>query len=57
MFLEENYRPVFKSILEPVLDGFLKNVESSLSLAKGNLTIVVEELLDRSISKKTKVKE
>lgn len=47
----ERYGSFFGAVSRPAVNEFLKGIEFKLSQAKGDLTIVFEELLDRFISK------
>ena len=48
---KENYDPLLGAVSQPAVNEFLKGFESNLSRAKGDLSLVLEELFDRIISK------
>jgi len=47
--LKERYGPFLGAVSQPVVNEFLKGLEFNLSRAKGDMTIVFQELLDRVI--------
>ena len=49
--LKDKYGPLLGAVSQPAVNEFLKSFELNFSRAKGNLTIVFEELLDRIIPK------
>ena len=44
---KDKYGPLVGVISEPAINQFLKGFESNLTRAKGDITLVAEELLDR----------
>jgi len=53
---KDKYGPLLGVVSQPAVNEFLKGFESNLSLSKGNLTIVLEELLDRVVPKNLRKK-
>ena len=51
---KDKYGPLFGVISEPAINEFLKGFEANLSRAKGDITLVAEELLDRVIPPRSK---
>lgn len=51
---KDKYGPLVGAISEPAITEILKGFEVNLARAKGDLTIVVEELLDRALPPKSK---
>lgn len=49
--LKDKYGPLLGAVSQPAVNEFLKSFELNFSRAKGDLTIVFEELLDRIIPK------
>lgn len=47
--LKDRYGPLVGAVSEPAITEFLKGFEANLSRAKGDVTLVVEELLDRAL--------
>jgi hypothetical protein len=45
--LKDKYGPLLGVVSQPAVNEFLKGFESNLSRTKGDLTLVLEELLDR----------
>jgi hypothetical protein len=54
--LKDRYGPLVGVISEQALIGALKNFESNLANAKGDITILLEEILDRLIPSSLKDK-
>jgi len=48
---KDKYGPLLGVVSQPAVNEFLKGFESNLSRTKGDLTIVLEELLDRVVPK------
>jgi len=48
---KDKYGPLLDVVSKPAVNEFLKGFESNLSRTKGDLTIVLEELLDRLVPK------
>lgn len=48
---KDRYGPLLGVVTQPTVNEFLKDFESNLSRTKGDLTIVLEELLDRLFAK------
>lgn len=46
---KDRYGPLVGAVTEPAVTEFLKGLEANLDRAKGDVTLVVEELLDRII--------
>lgn len=46
---KQRYGPLVGVISEPAITEVLKSFESNLARAKGDITLVVEELLDRAL--------
>ena len=44
---KDKYGPLIGAISEPAINEFLKGFEANLNRAKGDVTIVAQELLDR----------
>jgi hypothetical protein len=44
---QDRYGPLLGSLSEPAIVEILKGFESNLSRAKGDVTLVAQELLDR----------
>ncbi len=44
---KDRYGPLVGAITEPTINEFLKGFETSLMRAKGDVTLVAQELLDR----------
>jgi hypothetical protein len=44
---QDRYGPLVGVITEPTIDEFLKGFEANLTRAKGDVTLVAQELLDR----------
>ena len=51
---KDKYGPLVRVISEPAINEFLKGFEVNLARAKGDLTIVAEEFLDRVIPPRSK---
>lgn len=51
---KDKYGPLVGIISEPAINEFLKGFEANLSRAKGDITLVAEELLDRVIPPRSK---
>ena len=51
---KDKYGPLVGVISEPAINEFLKGFEANLSRAKGDITLVAEELLDRAIPPRSK---
>jgi hypothetical protein len=47
--LNDRYGPLFGKIGQPAVTEFLKGWENTLSRAKGDFTLLTQELLDRAI--------
>jgi len=52
----DKYGPLLGVVSQPAVNEFLKGFESNLSRTKGDLTIVLEELLDRVVPKNLRKK-
>lgn len=52
--LKNRYGPLVGAVTEPAITEFLKGFEKNLDRAKGDITIVLEELLDRALPPKSK---
>jgi len=48
---KDKYGPLLGVVSQPAVNEFLKGFEANLSRTKGDLTIVLEELLDRVVPK------
>jgi hypothetical protein len=46
---QDRYGPLVGTITEPTINEFLKGFEANLARAKGDITLVVQELLDRAM--------
>ena len=44
---QDRYGPLVGAITEPTINEFLKGFEANLMRAKGDVTLVAQELLDR----------
>jgi NifB/MoaA-like Fe-S oxidoreductase len=44
---QDRYGPLVGAISEPTINEFLKGFEANLARAKGDVTLVAQELLDR----------
>jgi len=53
---KDKYGPLLGVVSQPAVNEFLKGFESNLSRTKGDLTIVLEELLDRAVPKNLRKK-
>jgi len=53
---KDRYGPLLGVVSQPAINEFLKGFESNLSRTKGDLTIVLEELLDRVVPKNLRKK-
>ena len=53
---KDKYGPLLGVVSQPAVNEFLKGFESNLSRTKGDLTIVLEELLDRVVPKNLRKK-
>ena len=51
---QDRYGPLVGAISEPTINEFLKGFEANIRRAKGDVTLVVEELLDRVIPPRSK---
>ena len=51
---KDKYGPLVGVISEPAINEFLKAFEANLTRAKGDITLVAEELLDRVIPPRSK---
>ena len=51
---KDKYGPLVGVVSEPAINEFLKGFEANLSRAKGDITLVAEELLDRVIPPRSK---
>ena len=51
---KDKYGPLVGVISEPAINEFLKGFEANLNRAKGDITLVAEELLDRVIPPRSK---
>ena len=47
--LKDRYGPMVGVLSEPAINEFLKGFEANLARTKGDVTIVIEELLDRVV--------
>jgi len=54
--LKDKYGPLLGVVSQPAVNEFLKGFEANLSRTKGDLTIVLEELLDRVFPKNLRKK-
>jgi hypothetical protein len=54
---KDKYGPLLGAVSQPAVIEFLKGFELNLSRAKGDLTIVFEELFDRVIEKNPRNKK
>jgi hypothetical protein len=52
----DKYGPLLGVVSQPAVNEFLKGFEANLSRTKGDLTIVLEELLDRVVPKNLRKK-
>ena len=48
---KDRYGPLLSAVSQPAVNEFLRDFESKCSRAKGDLTLVLEELLERVVSK------
>ena len=46
---KDRYGPLVGTITEPTINEFLKGFEANLARAKGDITLVAQELLDRAM--------
>ena len=46
---QDRYGPLVWTITEPTINEFLKGFEANLARAKGDITLVAQELLDRAM--------
>jgi hypothetical protein len=46
---QDRYGPLVGAISEPTINEFLKGFEANLARAKGDITLVAQELLDRAM--------
>ena len=46
---QDRYGPLVGTITEPTINEFLKSFEANLARAKGDITLVAQELLDRAL--------
>ena len=46
---QDRYGPLVGTITEPTINEFLKGFEANLTRAKGDITLVAQELLDRAM--------
>ena len=46
---QDQYGPLVGTITEPTINEFLKGLETNLARAKGDITLVAQELLDRAM--------
>lgn len=53
---KDKYGPLLGVVSQPAVHEFLKSFEANLSRTKGDLTIVLEELLDRVVPKNLRKK-
>jgi hypothetical protein len=51
LLLKDKYGPLLGVFSEPAINGFLRSFEFNISRTKGDLSLVLEELFDRIISK------
>jgi hypothetical protein len=51
---KDKYGPLLGIVSQPAVNAFLKGFEANVSRAKGDLTLVFEELLDRVVPKNLK---
>ena len=51
---QDRYGPLVGALSEPTLNEALKSFESNLARAKGDVTLVAQELLDRVIPPQSK---
>jgi hypothetical protein len=51
---KDKYGPLLGIVSQPAVNEFLKGFEANVSRAKGDLTLVFEELLDRVVPKNLK---
>lgn len=51
---QDRYGPLVGALSEPTINEALKSFESNLARAKGDVTLVAQELLDRVIPPKSK---
>lgn len=54
---KDRYGPLLGAVSEPAVNEFLKSFESNISRAKGDLTIILEEIFDRIIPKNQRNKK
>lgn len=48
VLLERNFGPLLSAVSVPALNEYLMSFESNLVRARGDLTLIIEELLDRT---------
>jgi hypothetical protein len=48
---QDKYGPLMRVLSQPVVNEFLKVFEAKISSAKGDFTLVFEELLERAVPK------
>jgi hypothetical protein len=46
---KDRYGPLVGAVTEPAINEFLRSFEANLDRAKGDITLVIEELLDRTL--------
>jgi hypothetical protein len=46
---QDRYGPLVGAVSEPTINEFLKGFEANLARAKGDITLVAQELLDRAM--------
>ena len=51
---QDRYGPLVGTITEPTVNEFLKGFEANLARAKGDFTLVAQELLDRAMSPRSR---
>ena len=51
---QDRYGPLVGALSEPTINEMLKSFENNLSRAKGDITLVAQELLDRVIPPQSK---
>lgn len=54
VLFQEKYGPFLGVVSQPAVNEFLKVLESNLACAKGDITIVLEEIFDRIMYNNTK---
>lgn len=54
--LRDKYGPLLSVVSQPAVNQFLKDFEANLSSTKGDLTLILEELLERVVPKNLRKK-